>query len=601
MEHLNGPVILSGFLMSSVVYWHVYFLVDYLLRKYAPTIHERLKREDEMRKLMPLVTTLVRMAFGLTVTLPSCIQAAITTPWGVDQPLNNAGKVCAVSQLVVWSNELPLAQLYSLELFVHHILCLVATANIILSPPIHQIKPLYIYFGSLCGDIGPGSVMILRTAGHKLKTSRLLYNVSLGSTLLLIICRIGGAFYTLTHVLTDPYNLADWVSALGILLFGSYSTYTAFQHLRRLEIIRVDPVRYKATYFCQFAVPISHSLLAVACSVTLLSSLFLYGIYLERPLSLGETPRLSLRGLIAVALGMTGALIARLAYPHNASRSNPWGRLYVPFGAILTVIFISVISTFTSYTDHNTVLASIGVSLPLFLSLARVAQYYAAKDAQAASDPKLRASDISIRRHIEIALEYTVIFIILLGILVIKLLSLPEAARLSVAACLVVQLPFRSYWDIVPLAAANIYGLVGPVLAIILLVLEPGFIAFATTGRFIRLDSSWTAIFQNYLLLGGTVIVAISVPRSETASRPCGTVKKPCRAKGVHPIAILFFFFCILQAMLIAKYMTFDGKTPEICPGFVNFRSIFSDVYTWVGALHMASLPVVVLQNMSEH
>ncbi|KAH7261246.1 uncharacterized protein BKA55DRAFT_686823 [Fusarium redolens] len=596
MEHLNGPAILSGFLMSSVVYWHVYFLVDYLLRKYTPTIHERLKREDELRKLLPLIITLVRMAFGLTVTLPSCIQAARTTPWGVDQPLNNAGKVCIVSQLAVWSNELPQAQFYSVELFVHHILCLVATANIILSPPIHQIKPLYIYFGSLCGDIGPGSVMILRMAGHKLKTSKLLYNVSLGSTLLSIFCRIGGAFYTLTHVLTDPYNLADWVSALGILLFGSYSTYTAFQHLGRLEIIKVDPVRYKVTYFCQFAVPISHSLLAVACSFTLLSTLFLYGIFLERPLRPGETHRQSLHSLIAVAIGMTGALIARLAYPQNASRSNPWGRLYVPFGTILAGICISIIGTFTNDADRDKVLASIGVSLPLFFSLARVAQYYAAKDVEAARDAKLPPADSFIRRHAEIALEHAVIFIIILALLIPNLLSLLDAARLSIAACLVVQLRYR--WTIMPLAAANIHGLAGVLLAIVLIVLEPGFIAFATTGRYIRLESSWTAIFQNYLLLGGTVMAAIFVPRSETASRPCETVTKPCRSKRFHPITILFVFFCILQAMLIRKYMTFDGKTPEICPGFVNFRSIFSDVYTWVGALHMASLPVVVLREL---
>ncbi|KAG9504056.1 hypothetical protein J7337_004020 [Fusarium musae] len=596
MEHLNGPTILSGFLMSSAVYWHVYYLAEYLVRKYAPAVHERLKNEDELRKLMPLVITLVRMAFGLTVVLPSCVQAARTTPWGVDQPLNNAGKVCVVSQLALWSNELPQTRFFSMELFVHHILCLLATANVILSPPIHQIKPLYIYFASQLGDLGPGSVMILRMAGYKLKTSKLLYTVSLGSTLLLILGRIGSAVYTLTHTLTDPYNLADWVSAVGILVFGSYSTYTAFQHLRRLEIIRVDPVRYKVTYLCQFAVPISHSLLAVACSATLLSSLVLYGIYLGRPLNPGETHRLSLHGLIAVALGITGALAARLAYPHNASRSNPWGRLYVPFGTILTVACISLISTFTSYIDHNTVMASIGVSLPLFFSLARVAQYYAAKDVEVARDAKLFPGDSFVRRHVEIALEHAVIFVILLGILIVNLLSLPEAARLSIAACLVVQL--RYHWGITPLAAADIHGLAGTFLAIVLIVFEPGFIAFATTGRFIRLESAWSAIFQNYLVLGGTVMAAIFVPRSGTASRPCETMKKPCRSKRIHPITIAFVFFGILQAIMIAKYMTFDRKTPEICPGFVNFRSIFSDLYTWVGALHMALLPVVILRGL---
>ncbi|KAF4446533.1 hypothetical protein F53441_9838 [Fusarium austroafricanum] len=596
MEHLNGPVILSGFLMSSVVYWHAFFLVNSLLRKYAPTIHQQLKSQDELRKLCPLILVIVRMAFGLTISLPACAQAARTTEWGVNQPLNTAGQVCVVSQLAVWSNELPLIRFYSLELFIHHILCLLATSNIILSPLIHQIKPLYIFFASLVGDIGPGSVMILRMAGYHLKTSRLMYYVSLGSTLILIFCRIGGAFYTLTQVLTDPYNLADWVWALAVLLFGCYSAYCAFLNLRRLGIIKLDPEQYKVTYCCRVTVPVSHSFLAVACGVTLLSTLFLYGIFLDRPLKPLETHRLSFHGLIAVSVGLSGALIARIVYPYHVCQSNPWGCSYVPFGTILTGIWISITTKFSNYSDRDTILASTEVNIPLFFALARVAQYYSAKDAEATRDKKQPLNDTFIKKHIEMARGHAVTFTILMTLLIFDMLSLPEAARLSLSACLVIQLRYRR--NIVPLAATKLHGTPGVMLAILLSLLEPGFVAFITTGKFIRHQTSLTGITLNYMLLGGTVLAAITISASKTASMPCETVRKPCRSQKCHPVTILFVFFCILQAMLVRKYITFGEDTPEVCLGFKNFRSILSDPFTWIGLLHMASLPVVLLREL---
>ncbi|KAF5675957.1 hypothetical protein FHETE_2347 [Fusarium heterosporum] len=149
MEHLSGPVLLSGFLLSSIVYSVVFVVVDSLFRRFAPSFYERLKLKDEVRALNPILLAMVRIAIGVTTTLPSCVQAARTTPWGVDQPLNTAGQVCVVSQLAVWSNELFPVRMYSQELFIHHILCLFSAANIILSPPMHQIKPLYMYYASM--------------------------------------------------------------------------------------------------------------------------------------------------------------------------------------------------------------------------------------------------------------------------------------------------------------------------------------------------------------------------------------------------------------------------------------------------------------------
>jgi hypothetical protein len=594
MDHLSGPVLLSGFLMSSIVYWHVFLVIDYLLQRLAPTIYERLKLQDQLRKLNPLILTIVRMSIGLTVSLPSCVQAARTTPWGVDQPLNTAGQVCIVSQLAVWSNELPLVRMYSLELFIHHILCLFAAANIILSPPIHQIKPLYIYYASMVGDIGPGSVMILRMTGHSIKTSRLMYCVSLGSTLILIFCRIGSAFYTLTHVLTDPYNTTDWVWVIGVLLFGSYSLHTASCHLRRLGIIKVDPDRYRITCFSRFTIPVSHLFLALACSASLLSTLFLYGLYLDRPLNHAEIHALSLHNLIAVAVGLTGAVIARLAYPYNVIWSNPWGRFYLPLGMILTSIWISVITNYIDEVARGAFLASMGVTTPLLCAIARLAQYYSAKDVITARE-KPQAEDNWARRHKEMARENAVIFVVSLVLLTFRILDLPEAARLAVAACLVVQ--FRYRWNFVPLAAANLHGIARFLVAIMLSVLEPGFIIFSAAARYIRDEASCTDVVLNYALLGGTVLAAVSISGGKTKPILHEAVPKPCNARKPHPLIILFLFLCILQAITARRYVMFEKGIAKTCLGFENFRVVLSSPFTWVGLLHMASLPLVVLRG----
>ncbi|KAM0251798.1 hypothetical protein ACHAP5_001461 [Fusarium lateritium] len=594
MDHLSGPVLLSGFLMSSIVYWHVFLLVDYLLRRLAPTVYERLKLQDQLRKLNPLILTIVRMSIGLTISLPSCVQAARTTSWGVDQPLNTAGQVCIVSQVAVWSNELSLVRMYSLELFIHHILCLFAAANIILSPPIHQIKPLYIYYASMMGDVGPGSVMILRMTGHSIKTSRLMYCVSLGSTLILICCRIGSAFYTLTHVLTDPYNPVDWVWVVGVLLFGFYSLHTATCHLRRLGIITVDPDRYRITCFSRITIPVSHLFLALACSASLLLTLFLYGLYLDRPLTHAEIHSLSLHSLIAVAVGLTGAVVVRITYPYNLVWSNPWGRFYLPFGIILTSIWVSVITNYIDEVARDTFLASIGVTVPLFCAIARLAQYYAAKDAIATHE-KPHADDNWATRHKEMARENAVIFIASLALLTIRALDLPEAARLAVAACLVVQ--FRHRWNFVPLAAANLHGVSLVFVAIMLSVIEPGFLIFATAARYIRHESSFADAILSYALLGGTVLAAVSISRGKTKPIPYEAVAKPCKARKSHPLIILLLFLCVLQAIMVRRYIMFEKGATKTCLGFENFRVVLSSPFTWVGLLHMASLPLAVLRG----
>ncbi|KAL4729239.1 hypothetical protein ACLX1H_003653 [Fusarium chlamydosporum] len=593
MEFPSCPMLLSGFLMSSVLYWNAYFIVDYLLWSYVPRIYYRLE-EDELRKLCPLILLILRVVFGLVFSLPSCALAAATTPWGVNQPLNSFGQLCVVSQVTAWANELALIRFYSFELFIHHVLCLLATSNIILSPAIHQIKPLYIYFASLVGDVGPVSVSILRLLGYRLQTSKPMYWTSLASTMILIFGRIGCVLYTLTQVLTDPSNLADWVWVLAVLLFGSYSIYNAVRNLRRLGLIRVHPDRYMITYFNRFDIPVANMYLALACSASLLSTLFLYGIYLDRPLRGGETHLICLHGLIAVAIGLTGAIFLRMTHPSNSCFLNPWGNLYVPVGVLIAGHWARFVTRHTMHVDRDTLLGSIGISVPLFFAFSRLAQYYTVKDAAAMSD-KRRPEVVNYTRfHLESVIQHAAIFVISLGFSALTGMSSSETARLAISASVIVQ--FRDKQDTRILGPGILQETVRSSLAAVYDLLEPFFV-IAISAWYIGIMSICVSGPLACSILGVTVSAAVLMSLKLTASNPCGGVRRVSRSRRFHPIILLYVFFCTLQAMLVWKYVTFEEGTPEVSLGFKNFRYVLSDPFTWVGLLHMASLPIVVLMG----
>ncbi|ESU16050.1 hypothetical protein FGSG_09460 [Fusarium graminearum PH-1] len=537
MEFPSCPMLLSSFLMSSVVYWNAYFVVDYLIWKYAQDVYYRLE-EDEL-------------PFGLFFTLPSCVLAATTTPWGVNQPLNSFGQLCVVSQAAGWANELSLIRFYSFELFVHHIICLLVTSNIILSPAVHQIKPLYIYFASLVGDVGP------------------------------------------VAVLTDPYNLTDWVWVLSVLLFGTYSIFNAIRNLQRLELIKVDPNRYRVKYFSKLDVPIANMFLALACSASLLSTLFMYGIYLDRPLRMGETHLISLHGLIAVAIGLTGALLLIMTRTGNCHLQDPWGALYVPFGVLITGHWAKFITRYTTFIDRDTLLGSMGISVPLFFAFSRVAQYYTVKDAAVASNEKRPVDGGYNRLHLESVIEHITIFFMSLSFSAFNDMDPSETARLAICASLIVQLrnpredplAFVTPPETIP-SLASLAKLPGPKLVIILIT------AWYVGNRSTSIDA-----MQARVALGFVVLMAICISKPLMASKPCEGISAPRKSKRYHPITILYVFFGTLQAILVWKYATFEGGKTETSLGFKNFRSVLSDPFTWVGLLHMASLPIVVLRG----
>jgi hypothetical protein len=128
-------------------------------------------------------------------------------------------------------------------------------------------------------------------------------------------------------------------------------------------------------------------------------------------------------------------------------------------------------------------------------------------------------------------------------------------------------------------------------------VLEPGFIVFAAAARYIRDEASFAHVVLNYALLGGTVLAAVSISGGKTKPIPYEAVSKPCEARKSHPLIILFLFLCILQAITAKRYIMFEKGSIKTCLGFENFRVVLSSPFTWMGLLHMASLPLVVLRG----
>ncbi|KAJ4131680.1 hypothetical protein NW768_005873 [Fusarium equiseti] len=386
--------------------------------------------------------------------------------------------------------------------------------------------------------------------------------------------------------------MTDWVWVMAVLVFGSYSIYTAIVNLKRLGIIKVDPIRYKVTYFNLFEVPIANMYMALACSVSLLSTLFMYGIYLDRPLRTGETHLISLHALVAVVIGLTVAAGARWGFPHSVCLANPWGYLYVPFGVLAAGHYAKYISRQT-YVDHDTVLGSMGISFPLFFVFSGVAQYYTAKDAAATREEKKPADVNYAEIHFESAVKHAVIFVITLGVSTLRGMSVLDTARLASCASVLGQLRTPWPFDESPLTL-NIRRPMGSLVSFV----KSDLSLANVTAWYIGFRSrSFAEAIQARLILAMIFTAATLISRKMVSTKSSKTASTPSKSRGSHLITLLYIIFGTLQAMLVWKYITYEDGTPEVSLGFKNFRSILSDPRTWVGLTHMAALPIVVLHE----
>ncbi|KAF7554564.1 hypothetical protein G7046_g6784 [Stylonectria norvegica] len=378
----SGPVVFCAYLASAILYWPLFYGCEYLFRQYYPALYHRLRNEDKRRQLYPILIMVVRGFIGVFFTVPSCAYAAYTTPFGLDQPLNTAGKVCIVTQSMTWSSELANVVVYSHELFLHHLICLFVTMNLTLSPSIHQIKPLYIYFASQLGDLGPVSIMILKKAGHKPHNSRLLYWVALASGFWLAVGKVGTALVSIGGVFQSPYRVSDWMWAFSLLFFAIYSIEGSYSKLKWVGLLKYEDARpFTAVWKGRYHISLAHVSLAGAVGVSFISTIFVYCLFSSEAKTLGDIGSLWVHALVASLVGLGPAFAAKVMLPNKAALGSPVGKdLYLQMGIICAGAYMTWATNSLDVTERTTILGAVALNMPLFQAFTRLAHYCTASD-----------------------------------------------------------------------------------------------------------------------------------------------------------------------------------------------------------------------------
>src|SRR4051812_43139041 len=118
----DPQIALMGFMLLFLLYWTIHRVVEYLIRRFLPDLYEATnKPEERNRSLLPIVFMVLRILYGVFLTLPSCIYAGMTTSWELGETVNAAGAVCIASQAVPWLGEIHLQMEMNTELMLHHL------------------------------------------------------------------------------------------------------------------------------------------------------------------------------------------------------------------------------------------------------------------------------------------------------------------------------------------------------------------------------------------------------------------------------------------------------------------------------------------------
>lgn len=269
---------------------------------------------------------------------------------------------------------------YNTELFVHHLTCLIVVANLLLSPSIHQIKPVYIYFAAQFADLGPAVVLISKNTGRKPRTSPLMYYSSLASTMWLAFGKATVTLHSVGTALLHPYRIGDWVWAFCLTFYAMYSYGGVNSAFKWLGIIKYKEERpYATVWMDKITIPMSHTWQGLAFSFTMVSTLFCYCLFTDHPIDIEEISTISFNGLIAAAVGLTNAVALRFFYQYMRSGKHD-SDMYFQYGMVCAAGWIGWAAKNTISVDGPTALAAAGFSVPLFKAITRVARHLAVKD-----------------------------------------------------------------------------------------------------------------------------------------------------------------------------------------------------------------------------
>ncbi|KAK7408989.1 hypothetical protein QQX98_008808 [Neonectria punicea] len=549
----GGPMLFCGLVLAMCAWWSLLPLGETIVKRLNPTLYDYLNREHRDKKLLPIIMMTVRLVLGTAITLPSCAHAALTTPWGLGQPMSISGQICVGSQVTVWAAELGPVRNWSTELFAHHIICLVVTANVVMSPPIHQIKPLYIFFASQLGDLGPGIISVMKMVGKRPHSSTFMYSLVLGWTSWIVSSKVGTALWSIGNALETPYRMGDWVWTFSLLFWAFYSLYVAHRNLKWLKVIEGDPLRpYSIVFAHRLTIPLSHLVLGAAFSTTLLSTFFVYGLYRTQALTPSDLTKLCFLGLLGAALGLTSAMGMRVVFPVKASQTDPWGRdLYLHYGMLIVAWWVYYGGGSTLDAGSSTILSALALNVPLFQSLAKMSYYISARDAATrflppdseAEDEKpipaapamAKLDKTAVKGHLGMARANLTIFLIAVGLLVCNVLNLSEAGVLAVGASLVSQLARSPGMIYDSLGDSTVATFLHALLTSVGVVLELSILVYEIAARQLRTDNtSFSGVVSDYALIGAAVAAGFASEflfmrqrkSTKTSSRAAGTASK---------------------------------------------------------------------------
>ncbi|KAH7161348.1 hypothetical protein EDB81DRAFT_755904 [Dactylonectria macrodidyma] len=634
---ISGPLLFTMFVLCICAWWASFAFIESSMRKFCPALYHRLNNESRAKKLLPFIMMSMRLVLGVLVTFPTCAYGAIFTPWGFGQKLDHVGEICLATQATVWATELGMMRDYSPELFVHHIVCLLVLANIALSPPIHQLKLLFILFSTQLGDLGAGSIAVLKLVGKRPATSKTLYGAVIVSTIWASCSKVGTGFWAVSNSLQYPYRGCDWIWTFSLLFWASYTLFASYRNLKWIGIIKSHPLRpYSLVLFNRVTVPISHIFLGGAFGLSLMSTVFTYGMNHTQTLTSSDLTTLCGLSLLGVSLGFTSAVAMRVFYPVKASLTDPWGRdLYLHYGMLVVAWWTYSATQGDPTVDGSTMMSALTLNMPLFQAIAKVSYSYSVRDAATHFMPPhpedadekpipvapamAEISKTAIKAHIGVARTNLAIFLIGVALLACNVLDLPAAGTLTLGASLVSQLVRSPGMIYNSLNGSAVSSFLHALLTSIGIVIELSILVYQIAARQTRMGrTSLPSVVSDYALIGATVAAGFAsehlladkkktgkpAPKSTTSEEP--TTSEASRGSGMPPkkggliSPMVFSVSCaaLTQGFMLYEVIRYSG--PQVLPdpgiGFKNFRDILTSPQVWISAVLAVCHPVLLLK-----
>lgn len=381
---------LGGFMTLFLFYWGMHRGIEYALRRYGP---ESLRSPEcaivdsrSRRMLLSSTYMVLRGAFGVLLTFPSCLYAGATTSWSAGVPLSHAGALCVASQAVPWLGELPFQTEYSTELMLHHLFGVLLLCDFVFHPQYMPIRPLYLYLAAHLGDGAGVFARFLKNTGHRVQTSRLLWLTMLFMTGVHVWSKSGVVVWSMGRMFQTPYRISDWIVPFCGFFFVVYTLQNAHKNLVYLGLTKASDkgprglVLWNGWWFSRF----NMTVVAATIGAFMLRP-FLYGLALPHRLSTAEHTVLWAESFVSCALmvALAEVPVCLLALsPEDRGNVQRRGGLYLRLGSIAAAGLVFLTSIYEDIAplnllDSRLVSSWAALSFPMWTLAVRLAMWMA--------------------------------------------------------------------------------------------------------------------------------------------------------------------------------------------------------------------------------